>query len=317
MLNSKQLPKYLRYAYEDALAGGVDAQIVEAIFETAILHRSERDSWPHKRMTEDKLAALGTLYKYRDATNVRHWQILENQELWFPRPSTFNDPFDSRLLIRFDLMNPERMDAFLRAEIVRNEPGAGEHLIVAKMQDLKAALLNPVQHDQAARRWMAPLLDRTKILCLGRRKDNILMWSHYAQNHEGFAIGFDTVRLKNLCFELGGYLAGYVAYRDNYPILEFPEKDSKLTKKDVLTTLLNVKSRIWAYEKEVRITLFDAPDKSGFAADLISELVMGCNMTPSCEEKLLKIADTQYPDARVYKASMSRDAFSLEFNQVR
>ena len=315
MPNIKKLPKYLRFTYEDALVGGVNHEIVDAVFETAIHHRSERDNWPHRVMTEEQLAAQGMLHKYREANNLNHWKMLLKQELWFPHPSTFNDPFDSQMLVRFDLMDKERTDAFIREEILRTEPGAGENLILGKMERTKAALLNPEQHDAAVRMWMEPKLSKTKVLCLGRKKDNILMWSHYAQNHEGFAIGFDAVKLNKLCFDNGGYQTGYVAYRDTYPLLLPPR--TKKEQLDLITTLVNVKSRIWKYEREVRISLFDAPNKVVFSADLISELVMGCSMSDKCQQKLLKIADSQYPSARVYRAKKNRDSFSLKFEQVK
>lgn len=315
MPNIKKLPKYLQFAYEDAMEGGVDPEIVNAVFDAAIRHRGDRDNWPHRRMTDEELAACRVLYKYREASNLNHWKILLNQELWFPHPSTFNDPFDSQLLVRFDLMSPEQMDAFIKEEILRLEPTADGHRQSFLMSVMKTALLDPIQHDAAVRKWTEPKLSKTKVLCLGLKKNNILMWSHYAQSHKGFAIGFDAVKLNKLCFDNGGYQTGYVAYRDKYPILRYPE--TKEEKMDFITTLVNVKSRIWKYEKEVRITLFDAPNKVSFSADLISELVIGCAMEDKCEEKLLKIADSQYPGVPVYKAIRSRDTFSLNFEQLR
>lgn len=325
MLDLKQLPKYLRYTYQAAIEGNIDPEILEAVFDAAIRHRADRDNWPHKPMTDEQLAKQRVLYKYRgigDQTKQlwsRDWGILEQQTIWLSHPSAFNDPFDAQLLMRFDLMEPKLRDALLKQSILDKEPTAGRNLVLSKMKAMTDSLLDPKQHDQMSRAFMENRLDEMKVLCLGAEKDNILMWSHYAQNHEGFAIGFDAVKLNDLCFKNGGFQTGYVAYRDKYPILRWPEKGNKREMEELIATIMNVKSRIWKYEKEVRVSFFKAHNSIDFSQspDLVSEIIMGAKMEMPAEQKMLQIVDSKYPNAQVYKAHVSRDAFSLQFTQVR
>jgi len=58
-----------------------------------------------RRITETKLPK--TLYKYRDWSNRFHRRLISNQELYFAKPSDFNDPFDGNIPIRWDLMTEE------------------------------------------------------------------------------------------------------------------------------------------------------------------------------------------------------------------
>jgi hypothetical protein len=60
------------------------------------------------------------------------------------------------------------------------------------------------------------------ILCLSRNKKNILMWSHYAKNHEGLCFGFED-KLYN-----GNFTYSKVSYpkRKKYELISFfnPQK---------------------------------------------------------------------------------------------
>ena len=47
------------------------------------------------------------LYKYRDWRNKYHRNIITKQEIYFPKPSEFNDPFDGNIPVRWDLMTYE------------------------------------------------------------------------------------------------------------------------------------------------------------------------------------------------------------------
>jgi len=56
-----------------------------------------------KRLIKKRLPRI--LYKYRDWKNEKHKRLITEQEIYFPSPLDFNDPFDSRIPIRWDLMN--------------------------------------------------------------------------------------------------------------------------------------------------------------------------------------------------------------------
>ncbi|AIZ65393.1 hypothetical protein PK28_17120 (plasmid) [Hymenobacter sp. DG25B] len=313
-------PKHLIQAYHAAIEEGIAAETAAKVLGMAAYFRRERDSRPHKKMNSAKLAAHGVLYKYRDANNRHHLDILRSQQIWLADPATFNDPFDSRLLVRFDLMPDTERIQWLNKMMKAHHPLAGDFLIRSLVEKAEKALLDSATHDAASRLWVRNFVSKMKVFCVCPEKDNILLWSHYAYNHTGFAIGFDPIKLENLIKQNQGFTTGYVAYRDRYPTLQMPLNSSaQVLKEDLIASLLNVKSRHWAYEKEIRMVTFDGPSSISFTPDLVTEIVLGCQVgeNSGAERELLRIAAEQYPDTAVYRAQMSRDSFTLEFNRVR
>jgi len=76
-------------------------------------------------------------------------------------------------------------------------------------------------------------------LSLSANCDNILMWSHYAQNHEGFVLGFDS---NHEYFQHG---VSKVIYSDQRPYF-----DPTQSKQDA--SIFYTKSKDWSYEEEYR-----------------------------------------------------------------
>lgn len=312
-------PKHLIQAYNAAIEEGIEPEIASKVLGMAAYFRRERDNRPHKKMSSDRLAAHEVLFKYRDASNKNHLDILRNQKLWLADPTTFNDPFDSNLLVRFDLMPDEERIEWITKMVKANHPTAGPPLIESFVKQAEKALLDPATHDAASRQWVRNFISKMKVFCLCPEKDNILLWSHYSNNHTGFAIGFEPLKLEELIKQNRGFTTGYVAYRDRYPILRMPlDSSAQIDKEDLVANLLNVKSRRWAYEKEIRMVTFDGPTSIGFTPDLIKEIILGCRLDENsvAEREILRIAKEQYPNTAVYRAKMSRDSFALEFDRV-
>lgn len=72
------------------------------------------------------------LYKYRDWGLKFNKSILENFEIYFSSPSQFNDPFDSTIPVRYDLLSKSEIikksyellkdeDPFLSRKAIRSE----------------------------------------------------------------------------------------------------------------------------------------------------------------------------------------------------
>jgi hypothetical protein len=116
----------------------------------------------------------------------------------------------------------------------------------------------------------------------------------------------------------GSLQMGHVAYRKTYPVLRLPNNSDTHTKENLLTTMLNVKSDIWEYENELRMTMYDGPEKVAFDSSLIKEVVIGCKMDEEKHQpRLLEIMDGQYPHASVYRAKLRRGEFALDFDKLR
>jgi hypothetical protein len=315
MADSSNDPQFITLAREAAIVAGLDPEVANTALDFAAFAYQERYNGPHKVMTEALLAEHGVLYKYRDAMDEHHWSILEKKELWFANPSTFNDPFDSNIQMRYDLLPAEDLEIMIKNAAKVIHPHGGCFLIQGEMGRIKEAIMDPTRHDAAMRQWME-WARKMRVFCVCPEKNNILLWSHYSFNHTGFAIGFDPMQLYSLCGANGGFQTGHVAYRENYPVLLPPRENDDDAKREIITNVMNVKSRIWSYEKEIRFTMVDGPQKVSFSVDLIKEIVIGCKMVLKNQDRLLRIANESYPHAAIYRAHLNREKFALDFNKL-
>ncbi len=145
-----------------------------------------------RRITDIKLPE--TLYKYRDWSNKFHRKIINLQQIYFPRTSEFNDPFDGNIPVRWDLMSYE--ECFEKnLEILNIAHKDNDQELVreyAKKVTDEKTLWHPdklaSERPEQLEKWNSII----GLLSLSSVPDNILMWSHYSNNHTGFVIGLDT-----------------------------------------------------------------------------------------------------------------------------
>jgi hypothetical protein len=124
------------------------------------------------------------LYKYR------HWNpnsrtVLENGQIWFSRPSDFNDPFDCQLRPRIPKA-PQAIKTILRKKFEQAFPNLGPKEIKKKLN--AACTANPKELRKFLVEFFRKrLAEDLKIFCLSEICDDLLMWSHYADSHRGLA----------------------------------------------------------------------------------------------------------------------------------
>ncbi len=138
-------------------------------------------------------------------------------------------------------------------------------------------------------RWKAKMSKEQGILCFSERWHNPLLWSHYAEKHTGFALGF----------ELPDNTVIKVEYTEDRPL--YPSDKvlvgAKHTK-DFLDKLVRTKSLSWAYEEEVRVTytLRKLDLENGLYFDrfgsglILKEVITGCNNKLG-DKELLSLLD--------------------------
>jgi len=177
---------------------------------------------------------------------------------------------------------------------------------------------------------MDELLKEIGISCFSEAKDSILMWAHYAADHSGVCIGFDTTKH---FFQT----AWQVRYQDDLPIIYRPSDDPDT----MLSKSLLTKSIHWNYEQEWRIVRRtmtpeqrqviaskyahhspeqlevmlnqQGPGLYSFPKHAITEVILGIKMMHQKKQQVLqwiKEAQLQVP---VYQAKRHATEFRLEF----
>lgn len=142
------------------------------------------------------------------------------------------------------------------------------------------------------------------ILSLTSKKDNLLMWSHYSNSHQGFCVGFDKFKLWDL---IKGTM-GPVMYQTEFPAVGLFDDNPA-----ALITLLMTKSEDWRYEDEYRIIkIYGARKTYNFPNDAILEIVLGYRMPEPVKDEIVKLAKEKYPNAKLFESKMSLENFKLD-----
>ena len=251
-------------------------------------------------------------YKY---LNPERSNVIENLKIRFTQPSALNDPFEGAPLIKYD-----NNVFLLRTPTPENE---------SKVAYNPRKSQSPVKSGQ-------DLIDHLNynlgILSLSRTRKNLLLWSHYADSHRGYVIGFDERHdFFKFNSEIGRCDPILVSYTSERPVINGP--DETFWNEDngfdpiVLAKILGHKPIDWAYEEEVRIlqklTMIPPSGCCQMNFDIIlvdipptaiSGIYLGANMNDDTQKKLIKTCTTKLFDIPIYKASLSDDSYSLKFN---
>lgn len=122
-------------------------------------------------------------------------------------------------------------------------------------------------------------LNKIGIHSLTESFDNILMWSHYANDHKGMVLEFDLAE----DFDTFKY-ALKIEYSEEYPTYNFLDKNE-----NEFSGLLLRKAKGWEYEKEWRIIRTGgAFTYQAFKPKALTSIIFGCRAEP---EFILSVID--------------------------
>lgn len=109
------------------------------------------------------------------------------------------------------------------------------------------------------------ILDRIKVVCLTTNNDNTLMWSHYADKHQGICIEYDITSIfsrRNFILKKINYNKIFKNYDVKNYLLFNSIKTSDNKNIDYAIDAFTVKSKDWEYEDEYRILFYDEKNEN-------------------------------------------------------
>jgi len=296
------------------------------------------------------------VYKYVDQIGAS--KIIGNRSLRFSRASDMNDPFDIYI---DDLFNPNHInkqkkiinrlidnlksnpvDLSKRLELDEEHVVKLRDLVLAaprsEVENIKNALLEKyvsrvTEGDERGNGNLEPersaisqQIKNTGILCATRNKNNLLMWSHYSQNHRGVVLGFRPD------FINGSFLTSFdeVIYSDIRPSFEGPiidhlfecGNDDSFDIKQFIKSIFYSKSPHWGYEEELRIAIPNAIRPGSTARFLnflpyeLSEIYLGCRAEPPFRSEIILAARRLNPDVCLFEACPEASSYALSFNPI-
>lgn len=213
------------------------------------------------------------LYKYY-SFNSNSLSILINQKVWFSKPASLNDPFD----LGIDFTNYiTSIDFKYMVETCKNQPfvSAQRKQELDRIGELEINSPDPValtESWEVANKKLRDDLKNSGVFCMSELNDNILMWSHYADSHNGFCIEFVRTP-KN---SLGNIdVTNPVIYSFDFPS---PSPFSEKGRNKCFDDLFLTKSKGWSYEKEWRLINEKGDVLLPFPGD-ISAIIFGLKMS--------------------------------------
>lgn len=239
-----------------------------------------------------------TLFKYREC-NDYSFKIFDEREIWFPTPESLNDPFDCQLDFEDSLR-------YALAKISTSKLDKVDELIKVTSSYAK----------------------EIGVLSLSRTRRNILMWSHYAQEHKGFCIGFKE---DNFLSSLKSCEKHDVTYQADLPFEELlcaldayddpeMEQENQITSEKVkdafLKALVATKFSNWKYEYETRMVSYNS-GVHNFSPDCISQVILGFKISEEHKDRLLSILSLdEWSHVKVYSTQKLKDKYGLELTEI-
>ncbi|MFZ2060641.1 MAG: DUF2971 domain-containing protein [Candidatus Binatus sp.] len=264
------------------------------------------------------------LYRY---TKLEYLElILKGRGLFFPKLSSFNDPFDANIFLSFRATKAERRkfyDAMLKSFGMSR---AERKQRLRKTKDQVDGDLLEEAHAKTIRETRAGC----GVLCLAESQSDILMWSHYGDRHTGVCLIFDT---GNDFF----HQARRVVYQRDYPVISFRWFSEKMTdalgvngdaKKSAAqfaidSALFLTKAEHWKYEAEWRIAQkFPRPLRNRengiffpFPAHSLVGVVIGANADEASVATVRNWIDAGPLRPQLLRARVSKTKFALDISE--
>lgn len=250
------------------------------------------------------------LYKYRNWGSTYNQRLITEREVYFSSASEFNDPFDAKFPVRYDLIGDSELKDRLRRSYKKENPTAGYNLVEGAVQRAFDNLRNPDYLEELYERKYQANSKVIGVFSMAERRDNILMWSHYANYHKGFVAGFDT----DMLFNAISPTILSVTYQDEYPTI-MPGLGTDEGAHEI-AQMYSVKSSLWSYEEEVRMFKMYAAGKSyTYQPEALREIIFGCKISSAHRSEMLALAPS-FPNVKFYDAKMDSRAFKLNIIPV-
>lgn len=226
----------------------------------------------------------------------------------FSKAKDFNDPFELKPHFT-GILNDELMEHFKLPNIETN----GLFNIIANSKELLYKFVNNINMG---------MNDNFGILSLTTEKDNLLMWSHYANSHKGFVVEFDS---NNDFFNT--QIDAKFFYGKLHEV-KYSEKrpSGKLADFEDITSVCLIKNKEWKYENEYRMFMPLEKAKSStndlflfeFPSKMIKAVYLGCNMSIENKNLLIELLKSeQYlKHIEIFQSIISEEDYKLVFNKI-
>ena len=285
-------------------------------------------------------------YKYAPEERT---DILQNRLIRFTQPFALNDPFEAKP--HFYKLGSKEEFAKNYAEAIRRFPIRvwDDYRKAIGNDSGRFALANKVKNDPDYAEWLYTNLHKRNpqdllpnlreksyglhnefgILSLSEKRDNLLMWAHYAGGHTGFVLELDS---SHDFFKGSVSLPGFAKpERVEYRLERHQMTFEATSKEAAMQDIFFIKGSDWEYEKEWRYlkNLTDAHKKiiNANSPDVylfrlppkcIIGVILGCYSSMELTNKILELRrdDPEFGHLQILKARTSQTDYRLEIEEI-
>lgn len=235
-----------------------------------LIEKLEQYNWVY----EDK--SYFYLYRHQPIEQQRLENFINNN-FWFTAPERFNDPFDCGFFINEKfLLNRQDLQRIYQEK-------SGKKLKYTESLRLYQKAKYNLKKQNASGEYVKNFLKDTGVICLNHNPLNILMWSHYANFHQGFMIEYKFSKQVPELYK--DFISYPVEYTNEYPIID---EHRTHTVEDIGKRFFT-KSLEWSYEKEFRIVRMELKKQNRlqeYPKSLIASVIAGLKVSESDYDKL-------------------------------
>jgi len=247
------------------------------------------------------------VFKYLHPDRI---DVLKNGLIRFTQPAALNDPFEVRPNLRklrrfFENLHRNAEGVIPTADDLRGTQQAISDTFGRMNEDNSSELV---------------------FLSLSKKRNNLLMWSHYCDCHRGFVIGFEAANpfFANSTNGVKSVLRA-VTYSRYRPVMPAPDQDPETFLRKNTNVL--TKSHHWKYEEELRmcanprsandvqpgpggqpIYLFTFPQES------LAEVILGYRMPSEARKTIASVVREKYQNAKLYQTALNESEYDLDLN---
>jgi len=191
-------------------------------------------------------------------------------------------------------------------ELARNQVSDPEEL--ARFADHGSRLTDDPVKQRELCESLFDLAANTGVACFTANSTEMLLWSYYANGHNGIAVEFNwsprTIEL------LGKLLVPFeVVYKDQFPPVNYYTN----TKGELIHSMIATKASAWKHEQEWRIVLPDGPELVRLPPPMITAVLIGMRLDKELEEEVKGwIADRRGPPLKLLRAAHVQGGFRIE-----
>lgn len=290
-------------------------------------------------------------YFFKYASFQTAMRVIGSKSFLWSSPTKFNDPFDHQAGFVLNFSSDE-FAKLLTASIERiifsdvtpmARPVSLFAALTLKMRSIRDKLprekilkeLHESSSESAAilhesigqlNADLQEQLCHSRVFCVSERYDNVVMWSHYADKHQGVVFKLrciDEIDNTLLAARKVSYTDAFLAFPSADQYVKHLTGEQPIDFAPLIWNIVYTKHLDWSYEREwrVHIPLLHEPPGDGYATypedpRVFEAIYLGCQMEDKEVAAIVEYIRRYLPATKIFRGRKSTAAFVLSFTEI-